>query len=71
MPRDGTSKNPPDIDSSLSIDIAEINFLNAWEIGLASIDAGAIDPDSTPVIPPDISNAPILALLESIRRRTR
>ena len=46
----------------------ELIVKNAWEIGLNDLDSVAILPDDDPLIPDDIENVPILALLEKKRK---
>ncbi len=52
--------------ADLSIEKTDIQFLNAWEIGVNSIHQAAILDEDDPIIPDNIENPPIVELLRAI-----
>jgi hypothetical protein len=61
----------PGVDLDLAILKDRPIIRNAWEVSLNDLDAAAFSPDDDPVIPPDVRDAPVTALLAAMRDPTR
>jgi len=46
----------------------ELKVINAWEIGIGSLESSGILPDDRPIIPAEIENAPVLAVLNKFNQ---
>jgi hypothetical protein len=62
---------PPDVGLGLAILKDQLIVRDAWEVSLNDLDAAALSPDDDPVIPPDVKDAPVTALLGAMRDRIR
>jgi hypothetical protein len=64
----------PDMALDLAILKDELIVRNAWEIPINDVDSSAFTADDDPLIPSDVKDAPVTALLAAIRefaKRTR
>jgi hypothetical protein len=59
----------PECDFALAIGKTELSVRPAWEIGENDPDSIAIQSDDDPIIPPIVTNAPVIATLKRIRSR--
>ncbi|OGU95722.1 MAG: hypothetical protein A2475_03940 [Ignavibacteria bacterium RIFOXYC2_FULL_35_21] len=58
------NKQPPRVLFEIGIEKQTFNDRQAWEIGLNDLDCAGITNETTPIIPKDIKNAPVLELLK-------
>jgi hypothetical protein len=61
----------PDMSLDLGILKHQLIVRNAWEISINDIDSPAFTADDDPLIPPDIKDAPVTALLAAIREAAK
>jgi len=64
----------PDMALDLAILKDKLIVRNAWEISINDVDSAAFTADDDPLIPSDVTDAPVTALLAAIRecaKRTR
>ena len=62
---------PPDFHFDLSILKREVVIREAWTVGLNDPDGMAVSPSIDPIIPEGQENAPILELIEWMKKRDR
>jgi hypothetical protein len=63
-----TDIDTPEIHTDLVIEKRQLIVRPAWEIGEHDPDGMGISEDDDPIVPPDVKDAPILALLKRRRR---
>lgn len=61
----------PEIIEGVAIRKDHIVVRHAWEIGMRDEDCGGIRPEDDPIIPDDVTDAPVLKLLERLRQQER
>ncbi len=62
-------KSQPKVLNELSILKKELYIRHAWDVGMNDPDMAAILPDDQPIIPSDVTNAPILETLSKITNK--
>ncbi len=62
---------PPTLFIKLAIVKRHIQIRQAWEIGENDPDISILDNDDLPIIPPDVTDPPVIRALERIRARRR
>tara|TARA_R110001583_G_scaffold42556_16_gene135432 strand:- start:1530 stop:4811 length:3282 start_codon:yes stop_codon:yes gene_type:complete len=62
---------PPTWKSGSFLRLRELNVINAWEVGLNSLDSVAIKRDDDPIIPAGVGNPPVRELLDTLEKSKR